>query len=319
MEQFRTYSPEDIILSNLDETADRQALLFEQELAHIAEFAREWMQSRPQDEELLSSLSDIGIDASKLHPDEHPAHCKKLLEMLESIHTIEKNYLLSHEIGQSLTNDPCELINMLFLDAENRAEQRSPHIHYQKNSFTDAAYLQFAKLFETPRASYTHSYQSACEDVFNNLYEYCILPIENTTEGRLAAFLKMIDRYALKLIATCDIPISDGSRATRFALLGKQILHKKVSDKGIRYFFEISCQAEPASSPSEWLTAASLCELQVINLHTIPSEASDGGSIYHAVFEVTEQSALTTFLIYLAIQIPQFIPVGLYPHFPFLK
>ena len=80
MEQFRTYSPEDIILSNLDETADRQALLFEQELAHIAEFAREWMQSRPQDEELLSSLSDIGIDASKLHPDEHPAHCKKLLE-----------------------------------------------------------------------------------------------------------------------------------------------------------------------------------------------------------------------------------------------
>lgn len=319
MEQFRTYSPEDIILSNLDETADRQALLFEQELAHIADFAREWVQNHPQNEDLISSLSDIGMLTSNLQPHEHPPHYRKLLQRLEEIHTLEKHYLLSREIGQHITNDPCELINLLFPETENQAEHRSPRIHYQKNSFTDAAYLQFAKLFEAPRASYTHSYQSSCEDVFRNLYEYCILPIENTTEGRMVAFLKMIDRYALKLIATCDIPVSDGTKSTRFALLGNRIIQPKALKKGIPCFFEISCRMEASSSPSEWLTAASLCDLQVISIHTLPDEENDGNSCCHVVFALNDQSALTTFLIYLAIRLPQFIAVGLYLHLPFLK
>ena len=319
MEQFRTYSPEDIILTNLNETAERHASLFEQELAHISELVREWTQSIPKNEDLIPSLPDVGLEEVSTDRENHLAQSFDILQKLESIHTVEKNILLSREITQQISCESVDLIQMLLSESDAKEPVQSPYIHYQKNSFTDTAYLRFAKLFQAPRARYTHSYQSSCEDVFNGLCEYCILPLENTAEGRMVGFLKLIDSYSLKLIATCDIFGSDMTKSTTFALLGKQIEPMNGKNQSDPLYFELVCQIEENSIPTEWLTAATLSDLHITRLHTIPDGKNDGKNVCHAVFSVPSVTALATFLIYLSIKAPQFLPIGLYPHLSFQK
>ena len=319
MEQFRTYSPEDIILTNLGESAERHAALFEQELAHISELVREWTQSIPKNEDLIPSLPDVGLESVCLDRENHLAQSFDILQRLESLHTVEKNILLSREITQRISSESVDLIQMLISESEAKEPIQNPYIHYQKNSFTDTAYLRFAKPFQAPRARYTHSSQSSCEDVFNGLCEYCILPLENTAEGRMVGFLKLIDSYSLKLIATCDVFGLDMTKATTFALLGKQIEPMICKSQSDPLYFELVCQIEENAFPTEWLTAATLSDLHITRLHTIPDGKNEGGNVCHAVFSVPSATALATFLIYLSIKAPQFLPIGLYPHLSFQK
>ena len=58
MEEFRSYLPDAVILSNLSETAGRLAHITEQERAHIAELAAEILSGIQQPADLLASLPD---------------------------------------------------------------------------------------------------------------------------------------------------------------------------------------------------------------------------------------------------------------------
>ena len=311
MERFRTYSPEDTILSNLSEVSERHAILFEQELAHISELALEWMNNRPQDEEALYALGDIEIDAVPLSPARHLAQSLDTLQGMENLHTVEKNVLLSKEIDRQLSAEGAHHLQAILESVEYQALSQEPQILYQKNSFTDAAYLAFAKLFHAPRAAYTHSYQAACEDLYNGIGDFCILPLENATEGRMNGFLRLIDRFSLKIIAICTVEGSDRSKSTSFALLAKQLIVLPDLLKKESCALEIACLIDGISPVGNWLVAAQLCNLSVSKLHTIPDP--DAGDVCHAVFSMRENSMLSAFLIYLTITAPQYSAIGIYP------
>ena len=311
MERFRIYSPEDTILSNLSEISERHAILFEQELAHISELALEWMNNRPQDEEALYALGDIEIDAVPLSPSRHLAQSLNALQGLENLHTVEKNILLSQEIDRRLSAEGAHHMQMILESAEYQFLSQNPQILYQKNSYTDAAYLAFAKLFHEPRAAYTHSYQAACEDLYNGIGDFCILPLENATEGRMNGFLRLIDRFSLKIIATCTVEGSDHSKSTSFALLGRQLIILPDQIKKKPCALEIACLIDGISPAGNWIIAAQLCNLSVSKLHTIPDP--DAGDVCHAVFSIREDSMLSAFLIYLTITNPQYSAIGIYP------
>ena len=121
MERFRTYSPEDTILSNLSEVSERHAILFEQELAHISELALEWMNNRPQDEEALYALGDIEIDAVPLSPARHLAQSLDTLQGRENLHTVEKNVLLSKEIDRQLSAEGARHLQAILESVEYQA------------------------------------------------------------------------------------------------------------------------------------------------------------------------------------------------------
>ena len=318
MEQFRTYSPEDIILSNLEETSNRLASVFEQELAHLSELAKELIDTPEIDKTSFPLLSDILPPFSNLSSEDHLATNNELLYKLERIHSTQKKLLLGRAIriqcGLSPNDPPLAEIDD---EQDKREDFLNPRIVYPKNSFTDSAYLCFASLFPSPRALYAHSYVSSCEDVFNGIGELCILPIENAAEGRLIGFLKLINRFGLRIIATCDISSSAGDKNTAFALLSQypDIDFVASTDGQCRYLEIAYPFDQELPSIAEVLTAAQLCGLHLKKIHTLPSqEASDGGNICHAVFEIDPESDPTTFLIYLAMEVPQYSLVGIYPH-----
>lgn len=98
MEQFHDYSPEDIILSNLKEASIRHGRIFEQELAHLAELAKELVKNQPDESEILSTLPDFQLQSDTLYEGNSNSQSKDILKRLESIHAVEKKILLCDEI-----------------------------------------------------------------------------------------------------------------------------------------------------------------------------------------------------------------------------
>lgn len=311
MEQLHEYSPESIIRNNLDESAVRHTHIFEQEISHLAELAREWVENQADEAETISALPDLRLQESAVSPIDELPQSKEILRKLNRIHTAQKRLMLSDEIRKLLALGTHELPNDFFLEAERQTAYSEHRIVYQKNSFSDSAYLQFAPLLDSSRAAYAHSFTSACEDVYNGICEYCILPLENSSEGRLIGFEKLIDSYGLKIVATCDIIENETARSTRFALLRRTLLPLLPSADIKSSYLEISFPMSEDPTLAELLLAAQLCGLTLYRIHSLPE--AENVYRYHVIFAIGRGS-LSTFLLYLSMEIPQYTPIGIYTH-----
>lgn len=312
MADFRTYSPEDVINANLQESAIRFDSVCEQELAHLCELAEEILSSGEIGTEWISSLPDhapvFSFEDSEGIPFAHTAAIGGLRELRASWHKV---FLCTALRRQMAAKGPLSH-ELFFSDTEAIPPNAYNRVVYQKSSYTDAAYLQFAPLLSVPRASYAHSFPSACEDVFNGLCEFCILPVENTAEGQLNGFFRLIERYGLKIAATCDIAGTDATRTTRFALLRRNLTPLLLPGEG-KKLFEFTAQETRENTISDLLLASRLCGLKLHRLDFLPrTEKSPAPTARFTL--LTEAGDLYAYLLYLAMEIPQYNPVGIYSH-----
>ena len=312
MNDFRFYSPEDIICSNLQDVYTRMNMLYEQERAHLQELAAEITRDLEDDAELAYSLADLLPRNLKAPIRALPQNAKHL----EGLHPLRKTrqaVWLCMEICRLLSSKKEFGIQSFFDDTEETFNALPPRVVYQRNSYTDSAYLRFASFLKNPRAIYTHSFPTACEDVVSGVCQYCILPLENSSEGQLNSFVRLIDRYNLKIAATCDVATTDGSRVTRFALLRRSIL-PILADADRDLFFEFSAplHAEPGITPI--LSAAELCELTLCRVDSRPRQATtEDPSVTRFVFRIGNGN-FAAFLLYLCAYVPTSDYIGLYPH-----
>ncbi len=308
MRSFETYSPEGVIAENLQELTERADLLGEQEIAHLRELAIEIAQGDDLSD-LLSSLPYYRITPTApltnilTNNSEQLSRSRKLLESRQCM-------LLCGALYEELCNrEP--LLPALFPDAEEVAPHAIGRIVYQRNSYTDDAYLAFATLVPDARAAYAHSFHAACEDVFNGHCEYCILPIENAVEGELISFAKLIAQFDLKIAATCDIAGADASRKTRFALLRRNMLPILTPDTEKNGFFRLSIPSQSAALMAEVLSAASFFGLTFLLANTLPIDKEGAMAYFNLTFDICGGD-LYPFLLYLTTVVPQYIPIGIY-------
>ncbi len=309
MEDFRVYSPEDTVAANLHRTSERFDFLSEQEIAHLRELAYQIVSDSPP-EELLASLPDHS-------PPQFPVSGETLTEsrgMLSAWHGIshaKRALLLCREIRVLINQSHPLPLGAFFPDGDVQPHQLSRRIVYQRSGYTDSAYLALSPLVEDARASYTHSFLSACEEVYNGLCYACILPLENSTDGRLHSFSRLIAQYDLKIAATCVLSGGAAGRSTRFALLRRSLL-PTLSCKSAPMCFECTIPPGDGPAPSELFTAATLCGLRPLRVDTVPDPEHLAESSLHIAFDPANGD-LEIFLYYLAMQAPHYIPVGLYP------
>lgn len=308
MRSFETYSPEGVIAENLQELTERADLLGEQEIAHLRELAIEIAQGDDLSD-LLSSLPYYRITPTApltnilTNNREQLSRSRMLLESRQCM-------LLCGALYEELCNrEP--LLPALFPDAEEVAPHAVGRIVYQRNSYTDDAYLAFATLVPDARAAYAHSFHAACEDVFNGHCEYCILPIENAVEGELISFAKLIAQFDLKIAATCDIAGADASRKTRFALLRRNMLPILTPDTEKNGFFRLSIPSQSAALMAEVLSAANFFGLTFLFANTLPIDKEGAMAYFNLTFDI-RGGDLYPFLLYLTTVVPQYIPIGIY-------
>lgn len=313
MKQFSFYSAEEVIHTNLQEIEHRYIRLGEQELAHLRELAYEMLSEVREDMAYSELLSERQTTTPPLD-DVLPVHRESIAAMMHT-HSICQNVFLCRALYQQLLKLPNETAphpDFWFQDSEAAAlsETAANRVLYQKSFYTDSAYLRFATLLKGCRAAYAQNVTSVCRDVYNGISEYCILPIENSAEGLLNSFAALIARYELKIVSVCDVSSADGSKTTRFALLRKR-LSPLLLEKGRPHFLEISVVLQERPTVSDLLSAAQLCGLTVERVHTMVAPEDANARILRAVFTATQEQT-SVFLLYLSMEAPQFVPIGLY-------
>ena len=310
MRDFREYSPEDIILSNLRENAKRLDALEEQELSHLCDLAAE-MLSMGDLQEILVSLPDHKPQSYEGSGDSLPENIP-LLDTLHACARAKQALLLSDKLCTALTEKKGLTTDAIFWDFESVSKDSAVRIVYPKSNYTDSAYLAFSRLLGEPQATYTHSFVSACEEVYNGICDFCILPLENSTEGTLVGFLKLIAKFELKIAATCDIESHGEGRLTRFALLRKNLLPFLLEDERDRHF-DLLIPNDPPFKLSELLSAAAFFGISAKAITFLPGdlEEKDAG-IYVSLR--TQNARLNAFLLYLSMELPNNVPIGLYPN-----
>ncbi|MBQ7336473.1 MAG: hypothetical protein IJW92_08385 [Clostridia bacterium] len=312
MDDFRIYSPEEVIASNLFETARRFDTVCEQELAHLRELALQ-IAEEGELSELLASLPDH--TPPRFSADERvPAKNKAMLESLQAIRGTWRSVILCTELRRVLEVRHLLPTGFFFPDAEEIPTNAFHRIVYQKSSYTDSAYLKLSPLLSDPRVAYAHGFPSVCEEVYNGHCEFCILPVENSSEGQLNSFFRLIERYELKIAATCDVLGNDGGRVTRFALLRKNLL-PLLAPESASYprRFECVLPPEDLATVSNLMVAAQLCGLRLSYVNSLPQLGDSSRYNTHFSF-FTKGGDLQAFLLYLAMEVPHYTPIGLYPH-----
>lgn len=305
MEEFQAFTPEDIIQSNLDELSLRFISLVEQERAHLRELASE----------IASTFSDGATFFAALPEHRFPNMesgnvPKEYIPMMRTLDATRRARLCS-ELCHLLPSPETLWMEFFFPSTEEPNSFAHHRISYQKNRYTEEAYHIFAKLLREPRAAYVNSFPAVCEDVYNGLSEFCILPLENTAEGRLSGFTRLIVQFDMKIVAACDVPTGEG-KSTRFALLRKNRISFDLP-KAHSMYFEAVFEEFDFPSAEELLFTASSFGLSLCKSDITTSADSHKKSTLHAVFG-TDHGDLSSFLLYLAMELPDFTPLGYYPN-----
>ncbi len=303
MRKFETYSPTDIISANLAENARRQSILHEQEYAHLRELAND-IAVEEDLHELIASLPDHRLSS--------PVGENDLLTNIQKRERARQCVVLAHEIARVAANRHSLSPAVFFPDPEDLPVTARGHIIYQRNSYTNEAFLRFSSLPGRATASYAHSYLASCEAVYNKEAEYCILPIENSSEGHLVGFARLLEQFDLKIAASCDILGNGSARSTRFALIRRNLL-PILSPENARMLFEMQISGTHTPFAAEILSAAEICGLSIHRIDSLPHLSDPTDTLLHIAF-FTDGADLAAFLFYLAMEAPQAIPVGLYPH-----
>ena len=245
---------------------------------------------------------------------------------LISENTVDKYNLLGDETGINTKVDEADLFYkgvIQLLDAQNiaslcrniasRLDQSSlfvPKINeasrvcYFRNRFSDLAYLAFSKYLPEATVDYTYDYESACEGVYNGKYDYCIIPLSGFADGLMTRFIGLLEKYELRIVLSCDIPIREDEHMTFCLLSGSEVYFEGAKHMALT----VLCRD---SYPLwKFLCIAELLGAKCTECTSLPVRIYSEKS-YFTLFDL-EKCDKAAFWVYLQLSLPAYILDGVY-------
>lgn len=180
-----------------------------------------------------------------------------------------------------------------------------------RNRYNELAFSCFSKVITRPKEVFSASFAAACEDVYDNRSEFCILPIENSQSGRLFGFYSMLDRYELRICAVCEPEADDNAEGNaKYALVGRAIPDRV--PKNSRWCFEFSVISDSGSALSDISGVAYIFGARLIKIDSLPVEYDSGLQKYYFTFSLPETN-ISAFDLFLTEEYARYTTVGLYP------
>lgn len=303
----------EIVLSNLSGLESDIETIIEKRLAHLSELAGAILRDGDDPDIiksiLLSIKSEGNADSGNIIDENRPAADA----VFSRVSLVERLTLFKEVLGAGVI-DRKSVVKYISPESEFAvSEDAAERIAYLKNSYNDIAYMQFSSLLNSPRAAYFANVADVCENVYNGNCEYCILPVETSSDGKLLSFYELILKYNFKITAVYDLRGEEGY--TRYALIGKRSAfnNPSIRSKARNRYFEFIMTETDTISLEDLLCAANFCSLKLCRIDTLNVHLSvkSTGAYVCPVFRA-DGSDLQTFLMFLAIDCPDYIPVGLY-------
>lgn len=180
-------------------------------------------------------------------------------------------------------------------------------IAYRKARGADIAFEKFASLIPDAAALYRETFPAVCDAVALGDADMCILPYENTEDGKLGSFYRLIESYDLKIAASSLVRSDRREDMTRYLLLSRSLVGLSMLSGVTDFEFSITDRADGALTRT--LAAAHLLGLNVRSIDTVRSERE------YNVYDIrvtSDEAALDTFILYLKLEAEDFSPLGVY-------
>ncbi|MBQ7338605.1 MAG: hypothetical protein IJW40_09175 [Clostridia bacterium] len=336
-------NPARIIGENIASTHHRLCRLFECALLHSEELTGQLLYPHPSDDNAQRTdvfAEDFGethhTDMGDLHSlflerrmENGDLPFSPLAEHRGSISMLYRTLGTAERLAfcRTLSGQPAipqtipSLVQELFGHTEPVDLEAAGKVAYQRNIFADEAFLHFSPHIQAPKAAYFGSFAGVCEQVYNGLCEYCILPLENSQDGKLLRFYGLIQKYELKIVLTCDVTASDKRHLTTFGLCKRSLQIPMPLLYGIRRnaCFEFIFWQDSDDYPGlgDVLAAAQACSLRLIRADCLPRSDDEimvgAGYPFNISLDI-ENGDLRTFLLFLALDAPFCLPLGIYHH-----
>lgn len=305
----------EISLRNLSELEERLNLIIEERLAHIDELSCAIVTDGEETDIIksiiLSLKPEVFCDSDKIINKN-----QKSINSIYSALSLKERLLICESISNTYTHG--EKINCESFFAFEKVEisnSAKDKIAYLKSSYNDAAYLEFSRLLNSPRASYYDSIANVCESVYNGTCEYCILPLETSIDGKLSSFYDLILKYGFKICAVYDFHHQESAKITRYGLIGRNLDIKgtDLKTKSKIRFLEFVFSEDSYPSVVDVLSASEFCSMKLRRIDTLNTSSSRGSKapLICPILRV-DSADLNTFLMFMAIDSPSFKPLGIY-------
>lgn len=304
------------ILKDIQTLDIKETMLFEMRIAEIREIIKTILASPIERESIYDILRTLKPGSDFPVDDSCHLNLTELNTIYKRLSTIER-IVACREIYKIVSHKRKMYANEFFDVPEPISAEAESKISYFKNSYADEAYITFSEKLENTRSVNAASFAESCENVCTGRSEYCILPIENTKDGKLATFYSLIYKYELKIAATCSVDFNDEGNSTVFALLQRStrsIWDNSMSDM----FFEIRFIADNYPRISDILIAAEYCSMRPVRIDSTPLPYSNNKFAHHITFSI-DSAEMIPFLIYISLDAPQYIPIGIYKHIKPMK
>ena len=195
--------------------------------------------------------------------------------------------------------------------SEDKNAINGGNVAYLKNTLTDKVYKLFSKNLASAQSVYMADFNSVCEAVYDGKADYCILPIENSTDGRLGGFYSLISKYELFVCLGADTLSNDGNVRTRFALCKKNASIFQAHKKNSPYYAELIVTPSDENTMSDILFYADFFGVRTVKTDCTPTPYSDGEYNMYVTFSAEEKKLVKLFMFF-AIEQIRYSAVGIY-------
>lgn len=182
-------------------------------------------------------------------------------------------------------------------------------IAYVRNKRNEGAFDVLAAKTRGAREYSCSSFVESCEAVYNGVCELCMLPIENSADGKLYPFYGMLYKYGLVIRDVASVEEANASETVRYALVGRYAELKRT--KRGRCGFELAVVCEDGAFPHDIIDVIRALGGKISSVGAQPVQYDDEGTRYYFFTELNDADA-RVLALYVSLEHPRYTPLGLY-------
>lgn len=187
-------------------------------------------------------------------------------------------------------------------------------VAYLRNTYTDTAFETFSTVLRSAQPTYYSDFPGVCEALYYDRATACILPLENSADGKLLRFYSLMTKYDLRIAYVTSVTAYDTDVTTRYALLRRAVSVPRPEDTdALGLYLEFRMTADEDVPLYRILSAADAYHLSLSRIDSVPGPNEDDDRIaYDLILRAEDGGDLASMLTYCYLLVPGFTLLGIY-------
>ncbi len=187
-------------------------------------------------------------------------------------------------------------------------------VAYLRNTYTDTAFETFSHVLRNAQCTYYSDFPGVCEALYYDRATACILPLENSSDGKLLRFYSLLAKYDLRIAYVTSVTAYDTDVTTRYALLRRSLsVPRPEETDALGLYLEFRMTADEDVPLYRILSAADAYRLSLQRVGSVPGPSEDDDRIvYDLILRAEDGGDLASMLTYCYLLVPGFTLLGIY-------